>query len=98
MQDCFRQYPEHYGAELEDDEEAGAEAGAPTPEGQNAEPLATELGAASHPEEKHARAKEIAVQVKSESSEKGELSESEELLPKAWHDTENKNNEVQAEK
>ncbi|KAF7592231.1 Oxidoreductase [Aspergillus hancockii] len=100
MQDCFRQYPEHYGAELEDDEEAGA--GASVLEGQgeaqNAEPLASELDAASHPEEKRARAKETAAQVKSESAEKGELSEGEELLPKAWHDTENKNDEAQAEK
>lgn len=95
MQDCFRQYPEVYGAELEDDEEAGAgeAAAAPAPEGeaQNAQPLATELDAASYPEEKRARAKEVAAQAKSELAEKGELAESEELLPKAWHDTESKN-------
>ncbi|KAB8234077.1 Oxidoreductase [Aspergillus alliaceus] len=95
MQDCFRQYPEVYGAELEDDEEAGAgeAAAAPAPEGeaQNAQPLATELDAASYPDEKRARAKGVAAQAKSEFAEKGELAESEELLPKAWHDTESKN-------
>ncbi|OGM50918.1 intermembrane space import and assembly protein 40 [Aspergillus bombycis] len=96
MQDCFRQYPEVYGAELEDDEE-GAPAPAPEGEAQNAAPLATEVDAASHPEEKHARAKETTAQVKSELSEKGELPESDDLLPKASHDSENKN-ETQSEK
>ncbi|KAE8378480.1 hypothetical protein BDV26DRAFT_261514 [Aspergillus bertholletiae] len=92
MQDCFRKYPEVYGAELEDDEE-GAPTPAPAPEGeaQDAAPLATELDAASQPEEKRTRAKEVVAEVKSELSEKGELPESDELIPKAAHDTESKN-------
>lgn len=42
MQDCFRKYPEVYGAELEDDEEDGE----PLPEGSS--PVSEE-GAASAP-------------------------------------------------
>lgn len=40
MQDCFRQHPDVYGAELEDDEEAP---GAPAPEQQPAAAEAAEL-------------------------------------------------------
>ncbi|KAE8352181.1 hypothetical protein BDV28DRAFT_158093 [Aspergillus coremiiformis] len=59
MQDCFRRYPEVYGAELEDDEETGAGAEpAPAPQGEAQDgPLAAELDAASHPEETRAQVK-----------------------------------------
>ncbi|KAE8150215.1 hypothetical protein BDV25DRAFT_154815 [Aspergillus avenaceus] len=86
MQDCFRQYPEVYGAELEDDEAAPAE---------GEQPLAIELDAASHPDEKRARALETTSAVKSEQAQQGELSESDDLLPKAWHDTEAENTKAQ---
>ncbi|KAA8646956.1 hypothetical protein EYZ11_010459 [Aspergillus tanneri] len=68
MQDCFRQYPDVYGAELEDDEEAAP----PTSEGQAVVPAA---------------------ETKTIATETAELSESEELNPKASHDTESQNGE-----
>ncbi|KAJ5134282.1 hypothetical protein N7448_000694 [Penicillium atrosanguineum] len=85
MQDCFRQHPEVYGAELEDDEvEGGA-----TPSEQA--PSAAEIDVSSHPEEQRARAKEANAQVKADISEKGEHAEAEALVPKAAHDAEDKN-------
>ncbi|KAJ6107730.1 intermembrane space import and assembly protein 40 [Penicillium sp. IBT 18751x] len=80
MQDCFRQHPEVYGAELEDDEVEGGAA-----------PSATETDTSSHPEEQRARAKEVHAQVKADNAEKGEHAESEALVPKAAHDAEDKN-------
>ncbi|OJJ47027.1 hypothetical protein ASPZODRAFT_15712 [Penicilliopsis zonata CBS 506.65] len=86
MQDCFRQYPEVYGAELEDDEAAAA-AAPPTGE-EESSPAATaaEIEAASSPDEKRAHAKEVHAQAKAEAVEKSELAESEALVPKAVHD------------
>ena len=86
MQDCFRQHPDVYGAELEDDEEfeGGAPvAAAPSPD--DANPPA-EQEATPGTDEKRARAKEVHSQMKTEAAEKGEHSESDELLPKAAHD------------
>ncbi|RHZ69908.1 Oxidoreductase [Aspergillus turcosus] len=106
MQECFRRYPDVYGAELEDDEEADAAAataaGVSEPESseqqQPASPAvsapAAEIDASSHPEEKRARSKDVHAQVKSEVAEKPEQPESEDLIPKAWHDTEAKNDAV----
>ncbi|GFF43359.1 mitochondrial intermembrane space import and assembly protein 40 [Aspergillus udagawae] len=102
MQECFRRYPDVYGAELEDDEEADAAAataaGVSEPSEQPASPAvstpAAEIDASSHPEEKRARAKDVHAQVKSEVAEKAEQAESEDLIPKAWHDTEGKNGDV----
>jgi intermembrane space import and assembly protein 40 len=106
MQECFRRYPDVYGAELEDDDEADAAAataaGIPEPEAseqqQPASPAisapAAEIDASSHPDEKRARAKDVHAQVKSEVAEKPEQPESEDLIPKAWHDTEAKNDAV----
>jgi intermembrane space import and assembly protein 40 len=51
MQDCFRQYPEVYGAELEDDEPEAPNAG-------SEQPLASQDDASTTPEEKHEHAKE----------------------------------------
>jgi intermembrane space import and assembly protein 40 len=43
MQDCFRQHPDVYGAELEDDEpEADAPAPVPAAEGDTASPAAVQ--------------------------------------------------------
>lgn len=85
MQDCFRRYPEVYGAELEDDE---VEGDAPVPE---QAPPAAEIDASSSPDEKRARAKEANAQVKANTIEKGEHAEAEALVPKAAHDAANKN-------
>ena len=68
MQDCFRQYPDVYGAELEDDDEPQGDAPAPSEQ----TPAATEIDAASHPDEKQTRAKDINAQVKAETAPQGE--------------------------
>ncbi|RDW83742.1 coiled-coil-helix-coiled-coil-helix domain-containing protein [Aspergillus mulundensis] len=88
MQDCFRAHPDVYGAELEDDEDASA--------ANSEQPLATEVDAAVPPAEKHENAKEARDQVKSAT---GEVAESEEIVPKAWHESEaEKKPEQQTEK
>lgn len=94
MQDCFRQHPDVYGAELEDDEEAP-----PAAENEvksNEPPAAADIDASSHPEEKRSQAKEVKSQMKSSVDTTGEQAESDELLPKAWHDTEDKNADTKA--
>lgn len=91
MQDCFRQHPEVYGAELEDDEEGPADEVKPE------EPLpAAQIDASSHPEEKRSQAKEVKSQMDASVGADGEQSESDTLLPKAWHDTEEKNTDTKA--
>jgi intermembrane space import and assembly protein 40 len=90
MQDCFRQHPDVYGAELEDDEEIEGAAPAPSPD--TAAPAA-KGEATSGSDEKRARAKEVHSQMKTEAAEKGEHTDSE-LLPKAVHDAEDKNEAV----
>ncbi|CEN61220.1 Putative Mitochondrial intermembrane space import and assembly protein 40 [Aspergillus calidoustus] len=77
MQDCFRQYPEVYGAELEDDEPEAPNAG-------SEQPLASQVDASTTPEEKHEHAKEARDQVKAG----GEVAETGEVVPKAWHESE----------
>jgi intermembrane space import and assembly protein 40 len=95
MQDCFRQYPEVYGAELDDDDDEPAPAGAPGSE----QPLAAEVDASTSPDEKHEHAKEAREQVNSAVAEHGERSESEEIIPKASHESETeKKPEEQTEK
>lgn len=116
MQDCFRQYPEVYGAELEDDDEddesqtqkqsPGEELGSVAAEGKDtatptqsvsstpAGDTAAHKVAAQKPgtptltpeeiQQKRQRAKSAAEQVK---SEQPILSETDEAVPKAWHDT-----------
>jgi intermembrane space import and assembly protein 40 len=87
MQDCFRRYPEVYGAELEDDDEPQTDAPAPS----EAPPTAAEIDASSHPDEKRARAKDVNEQMKASTAEVGESPESDSLIPKAAHDTEEMN-------
>jgi intermembrane space import and assembly protein 40 len=87
MQDCFRQYPDVYGAELEDDDEPQADAPAPS----EIPPTAAELDASSHPDDKHSRAKDVNEQMKAETAQVGENPEGESLIPKAAHDTEDMN-------
>ena len=95
MQDCFRQHPEVYGAELEDDDEPQPQSDAPAPSEASAipevTPTAAEVNASSHPTEKQTRAKEVHTQVKAETSAAGENTEGDSLIPKAAHDTEEKN-------
>lgn len=85
MQNCFREHPDIYGGQLEDEDD---EVASPAPSEQ---PTAADIDTASHPEEKQARAKEVNTQVKAAESEKGESAESESLVPKAAHDAEEKN-------
>lgn len=85
MQDCFREHPDIYGAELEDTEEAlpegEAAVGAPheggekvsKPYGQDSEEVVAG---------KNERASSAAQQVKRDSAP---VSESETMVPKAWH-------------
>ncbi|OQE39910.1 hypothetical protein PENCOP_c006G00251 [Penicillium coprophilum] len=105
MQDCFRQHPEVYGAELEDDDEpqsdASAPSDAPAPSDSSAPseasatselpPSAAELDVSSHPIEKQTRAKEVNTHMKNETVAAGENVEGDSLIPKAAHDTEEKN-------
>ncbi|KAJ5619488.1 hypothetical protein N7510_003472 [Penicillium lagena] len=91
MQDCFRQHPDVYGAELEDDEETEGAVPASSPD--TAAPAA-EGEAPSDSDEKRARAKDVHAQMKADAAEKGEHTDSE-LLPKAVHDAEDKNEPFQ---
>lgn len=92
MQDCFRQHPDVYGAELEDDEEieraAVPESVAPAQQTTSA----SETDASSRPDEKHARAKDVHTPM---NAEQGEHAGSD--LPKSWHDTKDKNESVAKE-
>ncbi|OJJ07064.1 hypothetical protein ASPVEDRAFT_355367 [Aspergillus versicolor CBS 583.65] len=88
MQDCFRQHPDVYGAELEDDDEPSVEPNAEQPPVTQAEPSAT-------PDEK----RELAKQARDEVKSVGEVAESDEVIPKAWHESEGeKKPEQQTEK
>ena len=115
MQDCFRQYPEVYGAELEDDEEdedqtqqspaseqpdhtapqakdtvMPTQSISSTPTGDTATHKVAEQKPGTPtltPDEiqqKRQRAKSATQQVK---SEQPALDETDEAVPKAWHDT-----------
>lgn len=104
MQDCFRRYPEVYGAELEDDEDdvtadegqtamASNASAEPTPAAPRPEKVADHkpLDDPSPEHELQARkerAKVAAEQVKKEHEPE---SESDSVIPKAWHDTESAN-------
>ncbi|EKV11896.1 Mitochondrial intermembrane space protein Mia40 [Penicillium digitatum] len=95
MQDCFRQYPEVYGAELEDDDEPQPQSDAPASSEASATPeistTAAELDALSNPTEKQARAKDVHAEVKADAAAAGENSEGDFLIPKAAHDADEKN-------
>lgn len=92
MQDCFRQHPDVYGAELEDDDEPSAEPKSEQPQATQADASAAPSAA---PDEKRELAKQARDQVKSA----GEVAESDEVIPKAWHESEGeKKPEQQTEK
>lgn len=100
MQDCFRAHPDVYGSELEDDEppQQPEEVGNPTAPSSGEVATAAQIEAASHPDEKRSRAKEVKSQVSSAAARDGEQAESDELIPKAWHDTDQKNADTKAPK
>ena len=89
MQDCFRAHPDVYGAELEDDEPA-ENPSAPSND-EVAAAAQVDASSSSHPDDKHTRAKEVKSEVASASEQQGEQqAEGDQLIPKAWHDQENK--------
>lgn len=94
MQDCFRQYPEIYGSELEDDDAPEQQQQQQQLQGEHPSTgevaTAAQIDAASHPNEKHSRAKQAKADVSSATAREGEQAESDELIPKAWHDTNQK--------
>ena len=100
MQDCFRAHPDVYGSELEDDEQQQPQHEAENPTAPSSGEVATasQLDASSHPNEKRSRAKEVKAQVSSAAAREGEQPESDELIPKAWHDTNQKNGDTKAQK
>jgi intermembrane space import and assembly protein 40 len=87
MQDCFREHPEIYGAELEDDEEAPQgelEGQAIASPHEGGEKVSKPYGqdSAETVNAKTERAAQAKEQVKRESAP---VSESESMVPKAWH-------------
>lgn len=98
MQDCFRQHPDVYGSELEEDEvdeqlqehiasTSSDEKSASDPTAVRDAASARQVDASTTPSEKQAEAKEATEQVESQQSQQQELSESEKLVPKAEIDT-----------
>jgi intermembrane space import and assembly protein 40 len=89
MQDCFREHPEIYGAELEDDEEAlqgelEGQAIASPAQHEGGEKVSKPYGqdSAETVNAKTERAAQAKEQVKRDSAP---VSESETMVPKAWH-------------
>ncbi|KAL4957224.1 hypothetical protein BDW69DRAFT_156930 [Aspergillus filifer] len=96
MQDCFRAHPDVYGAELEDDDEAAAAPSEPAPTDVPDQPLAAQVDASVPPADKREHALEARDQVKSAAVE---VPEADEVVPKAWHESESeKKPEQQTEK
>jgi len=89
MQDCFREHPDVYGAELEDDEapqegvEAPAEGQAAPPQHEAGEKVSKPQGSDSA--EVVAGKQERASQAAQQMKQTDALSESDEVVPKAWH-------------
>lgn len=109
MQNCFREHPDVYGAELEPDEEMPEADGQPAPAQQPSQAASPDTSAAPSPSqaaastpheggekvaktsepndvaaEKRERAVAASEQVKRDHKE---LSETDEVVPKAWHDS-----------
>lgn len=93
MQECFRRFPEVYGAELEDEGEDGE--GIPQDdaiEGRLVEEATKETPAEKSPPAQSTpeRVKDVTEQVKKEHEPQ---SETDEAVPKAWHDERDTNPE-----
>ncbi|KAJ4416282.1 Oxidoreductase [Neurospora sp. IMI 360204] len=87
MQDCFRKYPEVYGAELADDEEAErASATAPAAEGTPAKEEPELPAAASPVENKQEKAPETAASAVPASAYDATTEKTSEVVPTAAHD------------
>lgn len=100
MQDCFLRHPDVYAAQLDDDSEvegeptvesaantppSSADATTPSPTAPPpSKPLEENPASSGADTQKKARAKEAKKQVR---EEVGPESETDELVPKAWHDT-----------
>ncbi len=103
MQDCFHEHPEIYGSELEDDEESPDREHSrdeTTPGADKQRTLETPASAGSADSNTRsagadragqvARAKGASKQVHEQNEP---MSESEDLVPKAWHDGTTSNND-----
>jgi mitochondrial intermembrane space import and assembly protein 40 len=105
MQDCFRKYPEVYGDELEDEEEdvRGGRIGEEVETGDRQGILAKKgegaVGGGSATEE-DVEAKKTNAEAASNtiSQHNEEVSESDSVVPKAWHDQRDLNEEAAQEK
>lgn len=99
MQDCFREHPDIYGAELDDvdaDEMPPAE-GEPVPATprdaavvaphEGGEKVSRPSATSAEAQAKTERAVAAGQQVKRDHGAREGMSESEEAVPKAWHDT-----------
>lgn len=100
MQDCFRAHPDIYGAELEEEEtEAGLEVASPddaTPPSSKTPESAGEHTLPIHESSltDEVRAKRDEIKAAAEKTKKEEpASETDELVPRVWHDSESSNEE-----
>ena len=99
MQNCFREHPDIYGAELDDDEEpelevegsshesataSGVEPSA-SPAGHQGEKVSDGAGSSDAVQGKRERSQAASAQVKSDFGE--QTSETKEIVPKAWHES-----------
>lgn len=88
MQNCFREHPEIYGSEM-DEEEVDAQIEAEKqPESQPAPVGTTQTSEESAQPENRQRAKAATEQAKSNNARPDETDE---MVPKAWHDTPDSN-------
>ncbi|KAL1305314.1 hypothetical protein AAFC00_002216 [Neodothiora populina] len=96
MQNCFREHPDIYGAEIDDDEAPEDEA--PAPEGAENDGAAQPAAAVargekvadgpSHPDEAQGKTERAQAALKQVKAEHGEpISETDEIVPKAWHES-----------
>ena len=107
MQGCFKEHPDHYGDEFGDDDDeldeaiegseaqntpaiAKTESPSPAPVQQTSSEASTDSSSDTHADSSSAkRVKAATDQVASQHPEP--QSETDELVPKAWHDTTEKN-------
>ncbi len=87
MQDCFRQYPEIYGAEIADDEtETPTLEGAVAKEGSEAPAQSAASATQSEETPVEAKAATPAPETKQAEPEQQQKAETEKVVPKAAHD------------
>lgn len=101
MQNCFREHPEIYGSELDEDETEEAlnegavpvsaetdqpEASSPPTLGEN-NPKGEKVAGKNSPEEAKAKTERATAARDQVKSDHGAQSESDAMVPKAWHDS-----------